>query len=189
VTMGFRLSSPRAGWDIYQNLVYPKGAFILHMIRMMMWSTQDGDARFEATMHDLLESHRLQAATTEDFKAVVEKHMSPKMDLDSNHRMDWFFNEYVYGTDLPVYHLTSQIEQNGDATSVHFVLTQSGVPANFKMLTPLYLELANGQIVHLGVIPMVGDTTFEKTVQLPKLPSPVKRAMLNYYYDVLSIEE
>jgi hypothetical protein len=57
------------------------------------------------------------------------------------------------------------------------------------MLVPLYLELANGLIVHLGVIPLVGDTTFEKTVQLPKLPSPVKRAMLNYYYDVLSIEE
>ena len=189
VTMGFRLSSPRAGWDIYQNLVYPKGAFILHMIRMMMWSTQDGDARFQATMHDLMESHRLQAATTEDFKAVVEKHMSPKMDLDGNHRMDWFFNEYVYGTDLPVYHLASQIEQNRDATSVHFALTQSGVPAGFKMLVPLYLELANGLIVHLGVIPLVGDTTFEKTVQLPKLPSPVKRAMLNYYYDVLSIEE
>jgi hypothetical protein len=43
VTMGFRLSTPKTGWSIYQNLVYPKGAYILHMIRMMMYSPQTGD--------------------------------------------------------------------------------------------------------------------------------------------------
>jgi hypothetical protein len=26
------------------------------------------------------------------------------MDLDGNQKMDWFFNQYVYGTDLPTYH-------------------------------------------------------------------------------------
>jgi len=36
-------------------------------------------------------------ATTADFKAMVERHMSPQMDLKNNHRMDWFFNQYVYG--------------------------------------------------------------------------------------------
>jgi hypothetical protein len=107
VTMGIRLSSPKAGWNIYQDLVYPKGAYILHMIRMMMWSPQDGDSRFKATMHDFVDTYRMKAATTEDFKAIVEKHMSPGMDLDKNHRMDWFFNQYVYGTDLPVYHFES----------------------------------------------------------------------------------
>ena len=25
------------------------------------------------------------------------------MDFDGNHKMDWFFNEYVYGTQLPSY--------------------------------------------------------------------------------------
>jgi aminopeptidase N len=120
------LSSEKTGWDIYQNLVYPKGAYILHMIRMMMWTPKDGDGRFIATMHDFLATYRLQAATTEDFKAVVEKHMSPQMDLDRNHRMDWFFNQYVYGTDLPNYHFESQVTQNGDAASLHVKLTQSG---------------------------------------------------------------
>ena len=43
VTMGFRLSTQKTGWDIYQNLVYPKGAYILHMIRMMMWTPKEGD--------------------------------------------------------------------------------------------------------------------------------------------------
>lgn len=43
------------------------------------------------------------AATTEDFKAVLEKYMTPAMDLGGNQKMDWFFNEYVYGTQLPHY--------------------------------------------------------------------------------------
>jgi hypothetical protein len=90
VTMGVRLSSPKTGYSVYDNLVYPKGAYILHMIRMMMWSPKDGDARFKATMRDFVSTYRLQAATTEDFKAIVEKHMSPNMDLDGTHTMDWF---------------------------------------------------------------------------------------------------
>jgi hypothetical protein len=188
VTMGYRLSSPKAGWDIYQNLVYPKGAYILHMIRMMMWTPKEGDDRFKATMQDFVRSHSLQAATTEDFKAVVEKHMSPQMDLDGNHRMDWFFNQYVYGTDLPVYHFEGQAIQNGDATSLHIKLTQSGVSDKFRMPVPIYLELEGGKIMRLGSINITGDKTVDQTVQLPKLPARVKRVFVNYYYDVLSTE-
>jgi len=188
VTMGIRLSTQKTGWDIYQNLVYPKGAYILHMVRMMMWTPHDGDDRFRATMHDFLATYRLQAATTEDFKAMVEKHMSTQMNLDGNHRMDWFFNQYVYGTDLPNYHFESQPTQNGDGTSLHFKLTQSGVPAGFKMLVPVYLELANGNVLHLGKVTITGDSTVDQTVQLPKLPAPLKRATINYFYDVLSTE-
>jgi hypothetical protein len=186
VTMGFRLSTQKTGWNIYQDLIYPKGAYILHMIRMMMWTPKEGDARFKETMHDFLSTYRLQVATTEDFKAVVEKHMSPAMDMDNNHRLDWFFNEYVYGTDLPNYHFESQVTPNADGTSLHFKLTQSGVPAQFKMVVPIYLELADGKTVRLGMLAITGDSTVEKTAQLPKFPAPIKRAFINYFYDVLS---
>ena len=188
VTMGRRLSTPNAGWSIYQHLVYPKGAFILHMIRMMMWTQQDGDKRFRDTMHELIESHHLQAATTEDFKAMVEKHMGPGMDMDGNHRMDWFFNEYVYGTELPEYHFEGQVTPNGDANNLHYKLTQSGVSPAFKMLVPIYLEFADGKILRLGMLPITGSSTIERTIPLAKLPSPVKRVSINYYYDVLAME-
>jgi hypothetical protein len=188
VTMGIRLSSPKIGWNIYQDLVYPKGAYILHMIRMMMWSPTEGDARFMETMHDVVDSHRMQAATTEDFKAAVEKHMSPQMDLDNNRRMDWFFNQYVYGTDLPTYHFESQFTQEGDATSLHLKLIQSGVPQSFRMLVPIYLELVDGRIMRLGSMTITGPKTIEQTVKLPKLPAALKRVSINHYCDVLAIE-
>jgi hypothetical protein len=187
VTMGFRLSSTKAG-NIYGDLVYPKGAYILHMLRMMMWTQADGDARFKATMQDFVASHRMEAATTEDFKAAIEKHMSPQMDLDGNQRMDWFFNQYVYGTELPEYHLESQVTPSGDGASLHFKLTQSGVSPEFKMMVPIYLEFADGRISKLGAVKMVGATTTERTLQLQKLPGPAKRVSINYYYDVLGIE-
>jgi aminopeptidase N len=188
VTMGFRLSTEKSGWNVYENLVYPKGAYILHMIRMMMWAPRDGDGQFISMMHDFLQTYRLKSATTEDFKAMVEKHMTSQMNADGNHRMDWFFNEYVYGTDLPNYHFESQITKNGDAASLHFKLVQSGVPANFKMMVPVYLETVDGKFLHLGSALMVGSSTSEQTVQLPKTPSAVKRALINYNYDVLSTE-
>jgi hypothetical protein len=185
VTMGARLSSPKTGFDIYQDLVYPKGAFILHMIRMMMWSPKDGDARFKETMHDFVNTYRLQAATTEDFKAIVEKHMSPGMDLEGTHTMDWFFREYVYGTDLPAYHFEGDATPSGDGWKLHFKLVQSGVDAKFANAVPVYLELADGKVIHLGAISIHGPTTVEQTVQLPKLPAPIKRVLINYNYDVL----
>ena len=188
LTMGERLSSPKAGWNIYGDLVYPKGAYILHMIRMMMWTPREGDERFKATMHDLVNTYRLQAVTTEDFKAIVEKHMSPAMDLDGNQKMDWFFNQYVYGTDLPAYHFEGEVTENATGASLHFKLVQSGVPANFKMLVPIYMEYTDGKIIRIGAVHVTGSDTLDQTVNLPKLPAAVKQVSINYYYDVLSTE-
>jgi len=189
VTMGFRLSTQKTGFSVYQNLVYPKGAYILHMIRMMMYSPKTGDADFRAMMHDFVDTYRLKVATTEDFKAMVEKHMTPGMDLDHNRRMDWFFDEYVYGTDLPTYHFDTKITSNGDQDKLYFKLTQSGVPDSFKMLVPIYIELGDGHVVRLGVVTMLGNQSMEKEIPIAKPPSPIKRVTIDYNNDVLAIED
>ena len=54
---------------------------------------------------------------------------------------------------------------------------------------PLYLELTDGKIIRLGQIAIHGPNTVEQTVQLPKLSAPIKRVMINYYYDVLCTEK
>jgi hypothetical protein len=188
VTMGFRLAAPKTGWSVYRDLVYPKGAYILHMIRRMMWSARDGDNQFIQMMSDFANTYRLRPATTEDFKAEVEKYMTPAMDLDGNHRMDWFFDEFVYGTQVPNYHLETQLTPGGEGGTLHFSLSQSGVPDGFKSLVPLYLELADGRVLRMGQLPLSGSASAEQTVALPKLPSPPRRALINYYYDVLSTD-
>ena len=45
-------------------------------------------------------------ASTLDFETIVERHMTQGMDLNGNHRIAWFFREYVLGAGSPRYALT-----------------------------------------------------------------------------------
>jgi aminopeptidase N len=187
VTMGYRLSNSKGGFNITRDLIYPKGAYILHMIRMMMWDRQTGDQNFKTTMQDFVKTYAGKAATTEDFKAMVEKHMTHEMDLMGDHRMDWFFNEYVYGTALPAYQFTSSFDKNADGDVVFaFKLTQSGVDDTFRMIVPIYVELPDGRTVNLGRANLKGNSSVEQKVPLKGMKTPPKRALVNYNYDVLA---
>ena len=187
VTMGYRLSNTRSGFNITRDLIYPKGAFILHMIRMMMWDNQTGDQNFKATMQDFVKMYSGKAATTEDFKAMVEKHMTPEMDLEGNHRLDWFFNEYVYGTALPSYQLESTFDKDANGEIVFgFKLTQSGVDGKFRMLVPIYFEMPDGRVGFLGRARLAGNTSVEQKVPLRGWKTAPRRALVNYNYDVLA---
>jgi hypothetical protein len=84
--------------------------------------------------------------------------------------------------------IEGQATQNGDATSLHIKLVQSGVSDKFRMPVPLYLELEGGKVMRLGSVNVTGNKTIDQTLQLPKLPAKVKRVSINYYYDVLSTE-
>jgi hypothetical protein len=113
--------------------------------------------------------------------------MTPAMDLEGNHKMDWFFNEYVYGTALPAYKFdyTFDTTANGDVV-LAFKLAQSGVDANFRMLVPIYLEQANGQVIRLGSARPIGNMTVDQKIPLAGLKEKPRRAIINYHSDVLA---
>jgi len=185
--MGYRLNSSKTGVNVTQKLIYPKGAFILHMVRMMVWDRKTGDQPFKELMQDFVKTYAGRAATTEDFKASVEKHMTQEMDVQGNHRMDWFFNEYVYGTALPSYKFDYSFDKNSDGDVVFsFKIAQSGVNEDFRMLVPVYLEITEGRVVPLGRARISGNSTVEQKVTLRGVKTAPKRAMLNYNYDVLA---
>jgi hypothetical protein len=188
LTMGYRMSNDKTGWDVTRKLIYPKGAYVLHMLRMMMWNAQTGDQNFKETMHDFVNTYRGRAASTEDFKAIVEKHMTTDMQRVGNGKMDWFFDEYVYGTAVPSYKLDASFDKDpasGDVV-LTFKVTQSGVRDEFRMLVPVYLELADGRVAFLGRVTLAGNTSTGGKVPLKGLKDPPRRAMLNYYDDVLA---
>jgi hypothetical protein len=187
VTMGYRMSNSRTGFDVTRRLIYPKGAYILHMLRMMMHDNRTGDQRFKEMMQDFVKTYKNQAASTEEFKAMVEKHMTSEMDLEGNHKMNWYFNEYVYGTQLPAYKMDSSFETGAAGDVVMSVkMAQSGVDEHFRMLLPLYLELADGNIFFLGRARLTGNSSMEQKIPLKGLKAKPRRAILNYYDDVLA---
>lgn len=188
VTLGYRLQNAKTGFDIPQRLIYPKGAYILQMVRYMLQDTRskDPDAQFKAMMHEFTSTYANRIASTEDFKAVLEKYMNADMDLYGNHKMDWFFNDFVYGTDYPSYKLESSFsnDANGDLV-LNVKITQSDVGQSFAMLVPLYLEFNNGRVFRLGSAKLLGNSTMEQHVPLKGLKEKPKRAVLAYYDDVL----
>jgi hypothetical protein len=186
VVMGTRLDTSKTGHDVYTSLIYGKGAYILHMLEMLYWSNQDGEKAFKVAMRDFVNRYRNRPASTEDFKAAMERDMPPWTDLEGNHRLDWFFNAYVYGTEIPKYTITSEFTKTGEETSVHFKLTQSNVSDDFRMLVPVYIELDDKRVLLLGRVVMGGTHTAEKTIKLGKLPVGAKRLLVNYNFDLLS---
>jgi hypothetical protein len=182
VTQGFRLSSGKTG-AVYRFLVYPKGAYILHMLRMLMYSPQTGDDDFKAMMKDFISSHYNKDVSTEDFKRFVDKHMQKGMDLGGNGRMDWFFDQWVYGTEVPTYALEYSLREEGGRTVLAAKLTQSGVSDGFRMQVPIYLDFGKGWS-RLGQVALVGNASKEFTVPLPQRP---KRVAANALNDVLCL--
>lgn len=179
--MGLRLISPRTE-SAYQNVTYPKGAYVLQMLRSLMYSPQDQDKPFMAMMHDFVESHRDRPASTESFKAIAEKHMSKLMDLEGNGKLDWFFNEWVYGTQVPRYHFEYQLlPVEGGKVKLHMTLTQSDVDDRFAMLVPIFADFGKG-MVRIGQIGIAGNSTRNGDVLLPSQP---RKVALNAYKEVL----
>jgi hypothetical protein len=181
IWLGLRLISVKQP-DGYQNVTYPKGAYVLQMLRSMMYSSQDGDKRFIAMMHDFVEAHRQEAASTESFKQIAEKHMTKAMDLDGNGRLDWFFSEWVYGTEVPRYRFEYQTSPaDGGKVKLHMTVTQSDVNQNFAMMVPLFADFGKG-MGRLGQVTMVGNTSQSIDIVLPSQP---KKVALNAYKEVL----
>jgi aminopeptidase N len=85
IWMGERLDTFKTAGS-YNALVYRKGGYALHMLRYLMQDPNNGDADFVAMMHDFTTTYANKNASTEDFEAIVNKHMKPQMDLGGNLR-------------------------------------------------------------------------------------------------------
>jgi len=182
VNLGYRVDCGRNGHPA-SRMIYGKGGYIVHMLRMMMWDPTTGDERFFTMMKDFVKTHFNQNVSTEDFARVVEKHMFPGMDLEGNGKMDWFFRQWVQGNYLPEYRLDYRLEPNQKGqTRLILKVTQANVDDTFRMPVPIYLQYKKG-IARLGVVRMTGNATADElSVDLPEKP---ERVLLNAQEDVL----
>ena len=183
--MGIRLISPRSA-QAYQGVTYSKGAYILSMLRSLMraeyGSTGNHDQAFIDMMHDFMDRHRDIPASTESFKVVAEKHMTKKMDLQQNGRLDWFFREWVWGTQVPRYNFKYDVQPaEGGKFKVHAELTQSEVDEHFAMFVPIYADFGDG-MVRLEQSAIAGNSTKTINFLLDRRP---KKVAINAYKEIL----
>ncbi len=152
---------------LYQELVYFKGAYVLEMLRTLMEDPKspEPDTRFIGMMRYFVTTYSGKNASTEDFRRIVEKH--------TREPMDWFFNEWVYGTEVPHYDFSYELKDApGGKTVLHVSLSQSGVSDSFQMRLPLYVH-AQGEVSRLGFISVKGSSTSSGEVSLPFRPEKV----------------
>ncbi len=170
------------------SLIYEKGGYVLHMLRMAMYDgrSKDPDAQFIAMMKDFTSTYAGKNPGTADFAAIVEKHLPPSLNATQDGKIDWFFNQWVYGNEIPK--LTSDLKIEGAADGgwrVHGTITQAEVGPDFRTLVPIYLELDKGQNVQAGMLAMVGSATKPVDVVL-KPPKKPRRAFVNARGEVLA---
>lgn len=170
----------------YQALAYRKGGYVLHMLHQMMYDRQNGDKAFIAMMQDFVKTHHNRNASTESFKQVVDKHMLPKMDMAGDKKMDWFFLQFVYGSEIPRYRLDYSLTPQAEGKFLLTgTVTQSDVSPGFRMLVPVYLDF-DAKPVRLGEVGVMGNSTSQEfKVMLPQKP---KRVLINANNDVLASE-
>ena len=110
--------------------------------------------------------------------------MKPGMDLERNGKMDWFFREWVYGTEMPSYRMEySLAPEAGGKYMFTAKVSQSGVSQSFVMAVPIYFDF-DGHVMRAGAVALHGNTTSDEIkVRLPKKP---KRVLLNANQDVLA---
>jgi len=82
LSLGSRLSSSKAP-DGFEMVIYPKGSWIIHMIREMLRQpgTKNPDARFRAFLQKIYTKYSFRALSTTDLQHELDAVMTPAMDM------------------------------------------------------------------------------------------------------------
>lgn len=122
-------------WGIFSSIVYDKGAWVLHMLRRTV-----GDADFFAILQAYHNSaYQYGDATTAQFQGICEQ--------VSGTDLDWFFDQWIYGTYHPIIQSSHFNEYNAATgnyyTYVRLNQTQTGQPDYYS--APLDISFTGAQ--------------------------------------------
>lgn len=151
IYLGYRLSNSQNPQG-FNDIIYKKSCWVLHMLReLMATGTKKEKETFFTMLRDFAAAFQGREASTQDFVLHAEKYMTPAMDLERNRRLEWFFDDWVFGTGIPEYQLSVSVKKSA---ARKFVISgkirQSGVPADFEMPVPLVARYSRDRIERLG---------------------------------------
>ncbi|UCH65484.1 MAG: hypothetical protein JSW63_12910 [Ignavibacterium sp.] len=174
IWLGYRTNSTATEGD-YDLIIYKKGAWVLHMLRAMLLDIETmKEESFKNLIKEYFENYFGKNPTTEDFKKIVDKHFGEDM--------SWFFDQYVYGTDIPTYKFAYNTRKGNDGT---FIVTcrveQEEVSENFRMYVPLKILFDDENFTRMR-FEISGK---QKVFELPPLPSIPDEIIFNDLESVL----
>jgi len=174
IWLGYRTSSSNTRGD-YSLIVYKKGAWVIHMLRALLLdlNTMNED-RMKNMMQEFYGNFKNKSASTSDFKEIVDKHIGEDM--------SWFFDQYVYGTDIPLYKVAYKTEKTSEGeTIITLRVLEEEVPESFKMYVPIKLVLDGDRIGRIR-IEVKGKETIYST---PPIAGELEELIFNDLESVL----
>jgi hypothetical protein len=173
IWLGHRTNSSRTE-DDYHLIIYTKGAWVLHMLRNYLLPDDPGETRFRGLLRDFYTRYAGRSAFTEDFRAEVEH--------ATGEDMGWFFDQWVYGTDVPTYRFTWTAEPAGQGQwRVKGHVIQTNVPATFRMPVMVRVNFGRDAYMRQRVWVNGPSTDFD----LPPVPSKPTDIVFNDLESVL----
>jgi hypothetical protein len=167
VVQGRRLetsNNPNASFAV----IYGKGTWVIHMLRRRM-----GDERFLKMLAELRRRYEWKAIDNEAFRALCAEFL-PKGSSDP--KLESFFDQWVYGTGVPVLKLTSSVK----AGKLTATITQSDVSEDFSIQVPVEIQTARGK----SVVKMVWTNSDPVQITVP-VTTPTAKAILDPGWSVL----
>jgi len=124
------ITTPSTGVLFNYSITYAKGACVLHQLRYVL-----GDSLFFATLQAYC------ADTNLKYKSAMISDFMAKVNEVSNDNYDWFFSEWIFSPNHPVYNNSYNIDDLGNAQwQVNFFAEQTQTnPPFFKM--PLEIKI------------------------------------------------
>ncbi len=171
LALGYRLVSTEPRFDAgidHRILIYEKGAYVLHMLRSMLldWETGD-DSRFRDLMRGYAGAYLGRVLSTRSFEdAVTEAFGEP---------MGWFFDQWVYGVDVPTYRVDLDVDPVVDQPApfvLHGRIRQEEVQEGFRMPVPIRLTFDDRPPVVRHILVDAPEVSVE--LPLPARPAGIE---------------
>jgi hypothetical protein len=163
-----RLSGPRAmNW--YVGLIYNKGPYVVHMLRMQM-----GLENFKTAMQAVFEKYGYTNISTYQLQRECEN--------VAGYNLDFFFDQWFRGTGIPTFDYSWESTETDDGKHLVTVKIDQRDKENFKkVLMPVYFYFKGTDEPLIRPRPIL---TASDTFQL-KLPQKPSRVVLDEDKDIL----
>jgi len=177
------VTTPNVNTLFDYSITYMKGASVLHQLRYVL-----GDSLFFATMKSYSADTLLQfqSATIQDFNAKVNQVTSANY--------DWFFDEWIFQPNHPVYQNTYNMKDiGGGLWKVNFFAKQvQTTPPFFKMPVEILVHFLNGTDTTVKVMNDVNYQQFAWTFNKQPVYAqfdPNRQIVLKAGSTVVSVDE
>jgi len=147
----------------YEVQAYVKGPLVIHMLRSMLQQKTHNDDLFVKILRDYVHEYSGKLATTADFQKIVER--------DAPGSWGWFFDDWVYGAEIPTIRWSYKVEPDGNAYRLTLNVKRSDISPDFVLIAPVRLEFDGNKFATIFVPVKDASVTVQK--QIPAIPRNV----------------